>query len=279
MPGIPFPYPRMSVFNGGGGMEYPMMVNDRSESNYKEMIDLTSHEIAHTYFPFYMGINQERYAWMDEGWAMFLPSELQDKLSKSKNNAKAAYSTFIYNIYAGNSSEAILMRPSYHIKDYEYYVASYYKPEIAYRILQDILGKELFLKAIQTYIKHWNGKYPTPYDFFNTINNVSQKDLFWFWKPWFFEFGVPDLGIKKVSYKNNQYEINIEKIGNLPVPIYIELFYDDDSKEIIKESAEVWKNGNNNFTITHKPKKKIKKLILGNKIIPDVNKKNNVYIN
>ncbi len=135
MPGIPFPYPRMSVFNGGGGMEYPMMVNDRSESNYKEMIDLTSHEISHTYFPFYMGINQERYAWMDEGWAMFLPSKLQDKLAKSNNNAKAAYSSYVYKVYAGNSSEAILMRPSYHIKDYEYYIASYYKPEIAYSCL------------------------------------------------------------------------------------------------------------------------------------------------
>ena len=27
------------------------------------------HEIAHTYFPFYMGINESRYAFMDEGWA------------------------------------------------------------------------------------------------------------------------------------------------------------------------------------------------------------------
>lgn len=171
------------------------------------------------------------------------------------------------------------MTPSYHIKNYEYYVASYYKPEIAYRILQNILGKETFLKAIQTYIERWNGKYPTPYDFFNTINDVAQKDLTWFWKPWFFEFGYPDLEIKKVSYKGSYYNINIEKLGNLPVPIYIELFYDDGSKEVIKESAEVWKNKNTIFTITHKTKKKIKKLILGNKIIPDVNKKNNIYVN
>ncbi|RLD69295.1 MAG: peptidase [Bacteroidetes bacterium] len=279
MPGIPFPYPRMSVFNGGGGMEYPMMVNDRSESNYKEMIDLTSHEISHTYFPFYMGINQERYAWMDEGWAMFLPSELQDRLAKSKNNAKAAYSTFVYNLYAGNSSEATLMTPSYHIKNYEYYVASYYKPEIAYRILQDLLGKEVFLKAIQSYIHRWNGKYPNPYDFFNTINHVANKDLTWFRKPWFFEFGYPDLGIEKVSQEKTSFNITIEKIGSLPEPIYIKIFYEDDSIAIIKESAEVWKNGNTRYKITHTAKKKIKKLILGNETIPDINKKNNLYTN
>ena len=277
MPGIPFPYPRMTIFNGGGGMEYPMMVNDRSETNYTEMINLTSHEISHTYFPFYMGINQERYAWMDEGWAQFLPSKLQDNLVKSNN--QVAYSTYIYNLYAGNSSESILMTPSYHIEDYEYYIASYYKPEIAYRILQDIIGHEVFLKSIQTYIKRWNGKYPSPNDFFNTINHITKKNLNWFWKPWFFEFGYPDLGIGKVSQENKSLNITIQKIGNLPVPIYIEVFYHDDSKEIINKTAEVWKNGNASYTIDHTSKKKIKKLILGNKIIPDVNKKNNIYIN
>ena len=72
--------------------------------------------------------------------------------------------------------------------------------------------------------------------------------------------------------------ITIQKIGNLPVPIYLEVFYKDDSKEIINKTAEVWKNGNASYTINHTSKKKIKKLVLGNKIIPDVNKKNNTYI-
>ena len=30
---------------------------------------MVAHEIAHTYFPFYMGINETRYGFMDEGWA------------------------------------------------------------------------------------------------------------------------------------------------------------------------------------------------------------------
>ncbi len=50
-------------------MEYPMMVNDNPEENRTACITLTSHEIFHTMFPFYMGINETKYAWMDEGWA------------------------------------------------------------------------------------------------------------------------------------------------------------------------------------------------------------------
>ena len=71
-PGVPFPYPQETVFNGADEMEYPMMVNDRSIEDRMYMVSLTSHEIAHTYFPFYMGINETKYAWMDEGWASFI---------------------------------------------------------------------------------------------------------------------------------------------------------------------------------------------------------------
>ena len=75
IPGIPFPYPKITVVNGArtGGMEYPMMVNDYSAHELTRTIGVTDHEIAHTYFPFYMGINERKYAWMDEGWASTLP--------------------------------------------------------------------------------------------------------------------------------------------------------------------------------------------------------------
>ena len=50
-------------------MEYPMMVNDNPTEKAEDDIELTDHEIFHTMFPFYMGINETKYGWMDEGWA------------------------------------------------------------------------------------------------------------------------------------------------------------------------------------------------------------------
>jgi len=273
MPAIPYPYPSMTVFNGHGGMEYPMIVNDGSEFSMDRTIFLTSHEITHTYFPFYMGINQERYAWIDEGFTMFLPSEFQ---TNSGNTNQAESSTSNYEYYAGSSMDMPLMTESFNIKDYQYYIASYYKPEMAYRILEDLLGKELFLKAMQTFIHRWNGKYTSPYDFFFTFNNVANEDLSWFWKPWFFEFGYPDIAIKDVKKSNGSYEISIVKKGNLPVPIYLTIRYADGSNEILKKTARVWKNSNN-FIFNHKTKKKITSIKLGNSIIPDINKKDNSY--
>jgi hypothetical protein len=68
-PKWPFPYPHETVFDGLDQMEYPMMVNDNPVEDHAESVELTDHEIFHTLFPFYMGINETKYAWMDEGWA------------------------------------------------------------------------------------------------------------------------------------------------------------------------------------------------------------------
>src|SRR5258708_13950496 len=65
----PYPYAHETVFDGLDQMEYPMMVNDNPLDKREDAIELTDHEIFHTMFPFYMGINETKYGWMDEGWA------------------------------------------------------------------------------------------------------------------------------------------------------------------------------------------------------------------
>ncbi len=276
MPAVPFPYPSLTVFRGAGGMEFPMMVNQRSSYNRASMINVTTHEIAHTYFPFYMGINQEKYSWMDEGWAMYLVADLQKRLEK--NNDKAATSVSSYRYYSGTEFEAPIMQPSFNIKRYDYYIASYYKPEIAYRILADMLGDKLFKKALKEYINRWNGKHPCPYDFFYTFNDIAKEDLSWYWQAWFFDLGVPDIGVNKVEKTKKGYQIEIQKIGRLPIPLDIDIIYKDKSVEHIHKTARIWKN-KTIFIYDLITDKTISKVNIGHKYWPDVNSSNNRFIN
>ncbi|QKJ97813.1 MAG: hypothetical protein HND39_16875 [Ignavibacteriota bacterium] len=48
-------------------MEFPMMINDGSTDIWEHTVkSLTSHELAHQYFPFYVGsMNEKKYAFMD----------------------------------------------------------------------------------------------------------------------------------------------------------------------------------------------------------------------
>ena len=66
-PGVPYPYEKTTVVQGFAGMEYPMMANDESYADTVFSRFVAEHEIAHTYFPFWMGIDETRYPFMDEG--------------------------------------------------------------------------------------------------------------------------------------------------------------------------------------------------------------------
>ena len=62
-------------------MEFPMMANIGSFDSFFMTNLLISHEIAHSYFPMYVGVDEKKYAWMDEGFA----SLLSDDYLKNKN--------------------------------------------------------------------------------------------------------------------------------------------------------------------------------------------------
>lgn len=279
MPGVAYPWPSMTVFNGSGGMEFPMMVNDGSTPTMLRTISLTSHEIAHTYFPFYMGTNERKYAWMDEGWAVMLPFGFV--LQEAPDYDRRAVIATEYANVAGKELDLPTMIPSVayggQIYRPSYRGASYTKAGMAYQMLRDLLGDELFKKALHTYMNRWHGKHPIPYDFFFTFNNVVGEDLSWFWNPLFFEPGYPDLEIGEVKQNDNSTTVQINRLSNVPIPISLRVVYSDGSEQLIEKKANIWKDGKTSILIELEKGKSVKRLDLGNKYIPDINFKNNVY--
>ena len=271
--GIGYPYPQITIFNGDDGMEYPMICND---GDLKERIwnaYVTSHEISHMYFPFYVGTNESRYAWMDEGMAYFLPVNIQKDLFPYDHRVRAA-STL--SAYLGKEMDTPIMTPTYWLREPDLSILSYYKPAIAYDILKEMLGKDLFIECMKSFISTWAGRHPSPYDFFYTFNSKSGKNLNWFWDTWFFKKGFPDNGIKSVKQNGKNIIIKISKIGSMPIPVYLTL-KDVKGKEInIVKQADVWEN-TNDITITQRITDKIISVEMGSPVVPDINTKNNSW--
>ncbi len=271
-PGYPFPYPCMTVFNGNDGMEYPMMVNDASMGS-GDPTNLTVHEVAHTYFPFMMGINEQEYAWMDEGWASFFDLLLSDSLSGSRGNLRG------YGLSAGSDFDVPPMVRSSFLRGRAYSIASYARPQSAYVTLLDLLGYDTFHHCMVEYMNRWKGKHPTPYDFFFTWNDAAGQNLNWFWKPWFFEWGYPDLGVRSVVSDANAERdlIVIERVGILPIPIHLKITYTDKTSETVHLRADIWKNGDRLYTLPAATGKAVAHLELGNRLIPDTDRSNNSW--
>ncbi len=273
IPGIPFPYPEMTVFNGVGGMEFPMMVNDSSTPDLQGTVHLTSHEISHTYFPFFMGINERKYAWMDEGWATMLPFDFQT--ANAPGYDPRTRNTKSFSEFAGNEGDLPPMVLSYELRGASYRTASYRRPGAAYEFLRQLLGDDFFKKCLHEYMNRWNGKHPIPYDFFFTFNETAGQDLNWFFKPWFFETKYPDLSLTAKKIEGGV-SVNVSNKGGLPLPIIIKFYYEDGTSEIVYDkNAEVWKDGKVGMLTIINRKAKVKKVELGSTQIPDVNSNDN----
>jgi hypothetical protein len=272
LPGYPFPYPSMTVFNGNDGMEYPMMCNDVSTAPNSPMT-LTVHEVSHTYFPFMMGINEQDHAWMDEGWAAFFDFKLSDSLSNHTIGGVRPYSSV-----AGTENDVPPMVRSRNLGT-AYRNAAYQRPQNAYLTLLDVLGYEKFHACMTAYMDRWKGKHPAPFDFFQTWNDVSGQNLDWFWRPWFFDWGYPDLGIQGVVRDEaaNCQVVVVGRSGNIPVPVHLVVEYADGSKETFHQSAAVWRDGKQQVRVACPPGKQPKSAKLGLKTIPDAEPKDNTW--
>jgi aminopeptidase N len=242
-------------------------------ADHAESIELTDHEIFHTMFPFYMGINETKYAWMDEGWATigeWIISPIIDSSLVDEYGVAAVEKT------AGNENDLPIITLSTEINK-AYFTNSYPKPAMGYLFVKDALGDDIFYKGLHYYIQQWHGKHPIPLDFFNCMNRGSGKNLNWFWKRWFYDEGIPDLSISKVAEAGNQKQIIIEMVGSKPVPVDVTVNFADGSTKKFHQTIAVWERGNKITVIKFPETKNVKKVELGSVHVPDANKKNNVW--
>ncbi len=274
MPAVPFPFPSFTVFNGSGGMEFPMLINDGSTESFRSTVGLTSHENAHQYFPFYIGTNEQKYAWMDEGWAVFLPTDLELKLLHDRRRIEREAENF--STYAGTENDIPLFVTTDNLTYRPYRIAAYTRPGLSYLFLRDALGNEKFNDALHTYMKNWHGKHPIPYDYFFSFNKSAGKDLTWFWRSWYFTRDYADLGIKNVVQTNSSISVEVERKGEIPVPVTLVFNYSDGSKDSVYKPTSVWEN-KESVKIEFHPAKPVTRILLGEKYIPDSNTANNVY--
>lgn len=276
-PKYPFPFDHITVFDGTDQMEYPMMVNDNPTETHKDAVQLTSHEIFHSYFPFYMGINETQYAWMDEGWATIGESVISPLMGEPED--EGIFSKTRYERISGTNKDVPLITNTKLYSNATYYSNSYGKAGLCYYVLQDMLGDDLYFKCLHQYMNDWHGKHPTPYDFFYSFNNASGKDLNWFWQKWFFGFEYPDLSIKKVERSGNGSKITIVNKGGLPLPVYITIISSSGDEAILKFNSETWEDGKKEMSfLTKTPLSEISKIVLGNEFIPEKYNKDNVWM-
>jgi hypothetical protein len=244
MPAVPYPYSKMTAFQGYADMEFPMMVNDTSTPDLQFSQFVLNHEVAHTYFPFYMGTNETNYPFMDEGWVTTMEYFINTH-QFGKAAADSLYKAFRVKRWILDPSaeqDQPIISLGTQVSGSGYGNNAYVKPSLAYLGLRDLLGEAQFMKALHEYMERWNGKHPLPWDFFNSFNDALKQDLNWYWNNWFFSNNYIDLAIDKVSIKGNSYNINLKNVGGFAVPFDVILRFEDGKQTVVHKTPAIWKD-------------------------------------
>lgn len=278
-PGKPYPYEKTTIVQGFADMEYPMMVNDNTTPDPEFSRFVAEHEIAHTWFPFYMGINETRWGFMDEGWATALELLIGREdlgIQKAEENFKQ-FRVADWAAETDAEGDISIITPANILGGPALGNNEYGKAALGYLAVKDLLGDSLFKKCLHAYIDRWHGKHPTPWDFFYTFNDVSGKNLNWFWNNWFFSRGYIDFVITGVKSTTGKVSISLLNKGGYMAPADLIINYADGSYLKKHLSPEIWKANLSTAVITVDSKKNVLSVQLDGGIFMDSDESTNYW--
>jgi hypothetical protein len=236
------------ALSAGGGMEYPNITVIGKTSDTLTLDRVIAHEVGHNWFYGMLGSNERDHAWMDEGINSFNENRYMD--TKYPPDKKGIVSNvMVYGINVGkllginNLSEKTLFDLGYRfnavrkldqpvdITSSEYTTINYGtivygKSAVILSYLHAYLGEEMYDKCAQAYFNQWEFKHPYPADIKKVYEEVSGKNLSWFFDdliPTTKQIDYKICSVKKNDEKN--LEIKIKNNGKINSPFSVALMY------------------------------------------------------
>jgi len=278
-----YPYPQISAVEGPvSGMEYPMVAMEAKDESKEGLYSVVTHEIGHMWFPMVVGSDERRYAWMDEGFNTFINVFSEEGYFKRDDSRRRrGEAGFVLSNDQAPTAQPIMTYANRYKTGGNLGALAYIKPSLAlYTLRAKVLGPEVFDAAFSEYARRWAFKHPQPADFFRTIEDVSGRDLSWFWRGWFFTTAALDQKIESVTQKQNaegksDVEVVIRNVGQQVMPVELQLTFVDGSSKTFTYPVEIWYKGDK-YTADMTVDQPVKSATVNpDNVFPDVTAANN----
>lgn len=220
-----YPYPTITMVDpaykggGAGGMEYPTLftagtswLTSRPPTGLEEVV---IHEFGHQYWYGMVGSNEFEESWLDEGFNTYSTSRVMDTAYEpSYINIRFAgipLTWFISSLkyfqdWINRSGTMASTQRDYIVRNaWDYYdtisygVNSYPRTAATLRTLQHLVGDKTFAKIMRTYFERWHFKHPSTNDFRAVVNEVSGRDMNWFFDQFVYSSNILDYTVDEVS--------------------------------------------------------------------------------
>ena len=128
--------------------------------------------------------------------------------------------------------EPLTTHSDHYMTNYTYSTNAYSKGEIFINQLGYILSDAVRDKILLEYYKLWRFKHPNASDFVKVAQDVSGIQLDWYKEYWVSTTKSIDYSIDSLWEENGVSKIRLRRIGEMPMPIDLELRFKDGSKEM-----------------------------------------------
>lgn len=281
----PYPWPHMTVVEGagiiGGGMEYPMMtlIGDYNNAGDSALYNVTAHELAHMWVPMIVSTNERRFAWFDEGATSFNENQSRKEFFPGEASDTGDRNNYL-NVARSENEGEMMRRSDYHYPGPAYVTASYWKPATVLAALRELLGEEIFTRAYREFFDRWAWRHAYPYDLWNTFEDVSGRDLDWFWYSWYYTTWTLDQAVESVdALPGGGTRITIHDRGRVPMPARVHITRADGSTFVREVPVEHWLSGEVRATIDLESGAAVSRVEIDpSGAFPDVDRANNVWV-
>ncbi|MEX0315843.1 MAG: M1 family aminopeptidase, partial [Allomuricauda sp.] len=228
-----YPYEQYSVIQGGdGGMEYAMGTLITGKRSFGSLVGVTVHEMAHSWFQHILATNESKYEWMDEGFTTFVSSLCMNEImgQGKENPFEGSYKGYYALVNSGLEKPQTTHADRF-ATNFAYGIAAYSKGSIFLSQLGYVIGQDKLMQTIQKYYEDFKFKHPVPNDIKRTAEKVSGMELDWYLTDWTQTTNTIDYGIKSVESENGKTTVQLERIGEMPMPLDILVVNADGTQE------------------------------------------------
>lgn len=347
----PYPYDTITVVDppwgagGSGGMEYPTFITGGSHRSAPEDAiggipftlrgpeGVTVHEFGHQYWQSMVGSNEFEEAWLDEGINSYSTGLVMEEAYTagptyvSVNQIPVRVDQWLelgsvsvarisrIGPMANRDTDQILREAWRFRNRVSYGLNSYMKTAAVLRQLQIELGDDVMARVMRTYFQRWKFRHPSSFDFFAVAEEVSGRDLDWFFErlvlsPGFVDYAVAEAHSTRTGYERGVFDgtgtdgrITIDKKavakkkkaekgqdkdtaphrttvvvrnqGNIPYPVDILVSFTDG-----EEIREQWDGAYSWTRFTYERAARLERVVIDpdGKLVLDVNRANNSYV-
>jgi aminopeptidase N len=233
--GVDYPWVKYAQIVGrdyvSGAMENTTATlhQETAQQDARELTDgnrwenVISHELFHQWFGDYVTTESWSNITLNESFAT-IGSQLWNEFHYGKDAAYAERFGSIQGYLGSKSEDKNLVRFYYNDKEDVFDAVSYNKGGAILQMLRNYVGDSAFFKSLNLYLTTNKFKSGEAHQLRLAFEEVTGKDLNWFWNQWYYGSGHPKLNIN-YSYNagTKQAVVSVEQTGDkvfkLPVKI------------------------------------------------------------